>query len=310
MPRPSTSCCRCAGSSGRYARNRARSFASRTPRARESIILVGGLAIGANFNIVPDEFNFTVDRRPNADESYDDAEEASGHHRGSAPTPSPMPARVSRAPVWSPRCGPPSPGGRCRSSSPTGCARCDVASRLARSERRCWTVCRACRSPHRRRRRSGSARLRGLHPSAASSYAGYAYDCANLIALAAQLTGTDDASALRTRGRCDPQWRRLPVTSRPAGSSSSRAATSTSTARPGPIENDDGGDPTFGNFERFRFDATGAAMTLAPVPGASGCRSAAGEQVVQRRDHAGVERTELGVDGRRRGRSASCRRPP
>ena len=49
-------------------------FSSPDPRARESIMLVGGLAAGGtNFNIVPDEFSFTVDRRPNADESYDDA---------------------------------------------------------------------------------------------------------------------------------------------------------------------------------------------------------------------------------------------
>jgi acetylornithine deacetylase/succinyl-diaminopimelate desuccinylase-like protein len=49
-------------------------FSSADPRARESIMLVGGLAAGGkNFNIVPDEFSFTVDRRPNADESYDEA---------------------------------------------------------------------------------------------------------------------------------------------------------------------------------------------------------------------------------------------
>lgn len=39
-------------------------------------MLVGGLAAGGtNFNIVPDEFSFTIDRRPNADESYDDAKD-------------------------------------------------------------------------------------------------------------------------------------------------------------------------------------------------------------------------------------------
>jgi acetylornithine deacetylase/succinyl-diaminopimelate desuccinylase-like protein len=49
-------------------------FSSSDPRARESIMLVGGLAEGGtNFNIVPAEFRFTIDRRPNADESYDDA---------------------------------------------------------------------------------------------------------------------------------------------------------------------------------------------------------------------------------------------
>ena len=50
------------------------SFSSTDPRARESIMLVGGRAGGGtNFNIVPAEFEFTIDRRPNADESYDEA---------------------------------------------------------------------------------------------------------------------------------------------------------------------------------------------------------------------------------------------
>jgi len=39
--------------------------------ARESIMLIGGLATGGtNFNIVPDRFSFTIDRRPNPDEDY------------------------------------------------------------------------------------------------------------------------------------------------------------------------------------------------------------------------------------------------
>lgn len=57
-------------------RRSALAFAAGDPRAPESIMLVGGLAAGGtNFNIVPDEFSFTVDRRPNADESYDDAKD-------------------------------------------------------------------------------------------------------------------------------------------------------------------------------------------------------------------------------------------
>ncbi len=49
-------------------------FSSADPRARESIMLVGGQSGGGtNFNIVPDEFSFTIDRRPNADEDYEDA---------------------------------------------------------------------------------------------------------------------------------------------------------------------------------------------------------------------------------------------
>lgn len=39
--------------------------------ARESIMLLGGQASGGtNFNIVPDQFSFTIDRRPNPDEEY------------------------------------------------------------------------------------------------------------------------------------------------------------------------------------------------------------------------------------------------
>jgi acetylornithine deacetylase/succinyl-diaminopimelate desuccinylase-like protein len=49
-------------------------FATTHPRAAESIMLVGGVSGGGtNFNIVPDEFSFTIDRRPNADEDYDEA---------------------------------------------------------------------------------------------------------------------------------------------------------------------------------------------------------------------------------------------
>lgn len=49
-------------------------FASSNPRSAESIMLIGGLAGGGtNFNIVPDEFSFTIDRRPNADEDFDEA---------------------------------------------------------------------------------------------------------------------------------------------------------------------------------------------------------------------------------------------
>ena len=49
-------------------------LSSSDPRADESIMLVGGLADGGtNFNIVPAEFSFTIDRRPNADEDYGEA---------------------------------------------------------------------------------------------------------------------------------------------------------------------------------------------------------------------------------------------
>lgn len=49
-------------------------FASSHPRAAESIMLVGGVSGGGtNFNVVPDHFGFTIDRRPNPDEDYDEA---------------------------------------------------------------------------------------------------------------------------------------------------------------------------------------------------------------------------------------------
>jgi succinyl-diaminopimelate desuccinylase len=49
-------------------------FSSSNPRAGESIMLVGGASGGGtNFNIVPAEFSFTVDRRPNPDEDYEEA---------------------------------------------------------------------------------------------------------------------------------------------------------------------------------------------------------------------------------------------
>jgi succinyl-diaminopimelate desuccinylase len=57
-------------------RRSALAFSSPNPRAGESIMLVGGLAGGGtNFNIVPADFSFTIDRRPNADESYSEAKE-------------------------------------------------------------------------------------------------------------------------------------------------------------------------------------------------------------------------------------------
>jgi succinyl-diaminopimelate desuccinylase len=57
-------------------RRSALAFASDDPRAAESILLVGGVAGGGtSFNVVPDAFAFTVDRRPNPDEDYDDAKQ-------------------------------------------------------------------------------------------------------------------------------------------------------------------------------------------------------------------------------------------
>ena len=49
-------------------------FSSTSDRASESIMLIGGVSGGGtNFNIVPSEFSFTVDRRPNPDENYEEA---------------------------------------------------------------------------------------------------------------------------------------------------------------------------------------------------------------------------------------------
>jgi succinyl-diaminopimelate desuccinylase len=47
-------------------------FGSDDPRAAESIMLVGGRAEGGvNFNVVPERFSFTIDRRPNPEEDHD-----------------------------------------------------------------------------------------------------------------------------------------------------------------------------------------------------------------------------------------------
>ncbi len=49
-------------------------FGSDDPRAAESILLLGGRAGGGvNFNVVPDRFGFTIDRRPNPDEDHEAA---------------------------------------------------------------------------------------------------------------------------------------------------------------------------------------------------------------------------------------------
>lgn len=57
--------------------------------ARSSIVLIGGTSGGGtNFNIVPDQFRFTIDRRPNPDEDYagakaallDQLDELARHH--------------------------------------------------------------------------------------------------------------------------------------------------------------------------------------------------------------------------------------
>jgi succinyl-diaminopimelate desuccinylase len=56
------------------ARRSALDFGSGDPGAHESIMLVGGRAEGGvNFNVVPGRFSFTIDRRPNPDESYEAA---------------------------------------------------------------------------------------------------------------------------------------------------------------------------------------------------------------------------------------------
>ena len=50
------------------------SFMIEPDTARSSIALIGGTSAGGtNFNIVPDSYSFTIDRRPNPDEDYDQA---------------------------------------------------------------------------------------------------------------------------------------------------------------------------------------------------------------------------------------------
>jgi succinyl-diaminopimelate desuccinylase len=59
---------------GLTARRSPLDFGSDDPRAGESIMLIGGRAEGGvNFNVVPDRFGFTIDRRPNPEEDHDAA---------------------------------------------------------------------------------------------------------------------------------------------------------------------------------------------------------------------------------------------
>jgi len=54
--------------------SRKTSFRIEPEAARSSIVLIGGTSGGGtNFNIVPGEYSFTIDRRPNPDEDYEDA---------------------------------------------------------------------------------------------------------------------------------------------------------------------------------------------------------------------------------------------
>jgi acetylornithine deacetylase/succinyl-diaminopimelate desuccinylase family protein len=54
--------------------SRTTGFSIEPENARSSIVLIGGTSGGGtNFNIVPGEFRFTIDRRPNPDEDYDAA---------------------------------------------------------------------------------------------------------------------------------------------------------------------------------------------------------------------------------------------
>ena len=70
-------------------RRSALEFSSPSERSTESIMLVGGVSGGGtNFNIVPADFSFSVDRRPNPEEDYEEAKQelldllASSRERG------------------------------------------------------------------------------------------------------------------------------------------------------------------------------------------------------------------------------------
>ena len=94
-------------------------------------------------------------------------------------------------------------------------------------------------------------------------YAGYAYDCVNLIALAAAMAKSDQAS---------PMMAEIPALSADGGlcanfrdchDSASQGRNVDYDGASGPLQIDGNGDPSVGIYEEFGFDATGRDMHIA-----------------------------------------------
>ena len=85
------------------------------------------------------------------------------------------------------------------------------------------------------------------------NYAGETYDAVVLIALAAQMAGTNDATLRALRQRRSPSAATSAPTSPPAWRSSAPAATSTTTVSSGPLAFTDAGEPAQASFGLLQF---------------------------------------------------------
>jgi branched-chain amino acid transport system substrate-binding protein len=102
--------------------------------------------------------------------------------------------------------------------------------------------------------------------TAPNLYSAYAYDCTNLIALGAQSLRTDDAAEIRgalpsiSKGGVTCQTFATCVAPLTAGRNIDLDGAS------GPLELGARGDPEWGMFDQFRFDATGRTATERQIP--------------------------------------------
>ena len=93
-------------------------------------------------------------------------------------------------------------------------------------------------------------------------FATNAYDCVNLIALAAVQAGSDDPERDGGRdGAGEHRRRQLPASSPTASSCSTTTATSTTTGPGGAVEIGTDGDPVRARFDLFEFDENGVDVS-------------------------------------------------
>jgi ABC-type branched-subunit amino acid transport system substrate-binding protein len=108
--------------------------------------------------------------------------------------------------------------------------------------------------------------LAAAAPGVPNLYAAYAYDCTNLVALAAQLTGSDDPALLRSAmldvSRGGAVCRDFPSCAQQLEAGRNIDLDGAS----GLIEFGSNGDPEFGTFDLFRFDDAGRDMTERQIP--------------------------------------------
>ncbi len=108
--------------------------------------------------------------------------------------------------------------------------------------------------------------LAAFDAKAANVYAAYAYDCTNLIALAAQSIASDDPAALRTAmldvSKGGSPCRDFPTCAELLNEGRIIDLDGAS----GPIEFQPNGDPEWGTFDLFRFDEAGREMAERQIP--------------------------------------------